>query len=678
MKKFTAAMCALVAASAVAKPLRHPVYEPDGRDAESDAARGAKNLFLNAKVTASGQFDKFAPALAVDGKRNSCFDYWGAENLPQSLTVDMGSVKSLSCIKLYPYWEDGRVYGFKVEGSADGKSWKMLDDMTANSICAGAAGFTLTFDPAEVRYVRTTFTSNSTGAKRGAHIVEIEGFSSPVKSESFFMAGDIYTRYSRDTAVDPKALAPTVKLTGWRGERVSAMLVACSHAGFEEMLLSARSSRARLDILRYTLAKGVLCGDILDGTEQTSFKGLTRPVVYTYDIPANASGVIRDSVTAVINGVRHELPVEIRVVPRTLPPVKDWKFHLDIWQHPDAIARWHDVPFGGEKHLGYLTDYNRVLADMGQKAITATLVDEAWDAQTYDRFRSCVQATRHIDGRWSYDYTIFDKFVENMMAAGVTGQIDCYGMIPWMLKFRYFDEKRGCNVAPRMEPGSAEYEDFWGHLLADFARHLKKKGWFERTKIAIDERPDRLLRPALDVLHKYAPGIGMVMACHRPSKLNDEAFDVSYSYNLSSSLAEQAAQRRAQGKFTTYYVCCSPARPNTFMASDPAESEWLAPFSAAMGFDGLLRWAWCSWVENPFASQDYTAWPAGDTSLVYPGPRLSLRALLLRDGIETYEKIRILGREIPELKAFTVERGREKGVHADDVRKLNAAVNAAK
>ena len=77
-------------------------------------------------------------------------------------------------------------------------------------------------------------------------------------------------------------------------------------------------------------------------------------------------------------------------------------------------------------------------------------------------------------------------------------------------------------------------------------------------------------------------------------------------------------------------------------------------------------------------SQDFTAWPAGDTSLVYPGPRLSLRALLLRDGIETYEKIRILGREIPELKAFTVERGREKGVHADDLRALNAAVNAAK
>ena len=270
MKKFALAMCALVAASAVAKPLRHPVYEPDGRDATSDAARGAKNLFLNAKVTASGQFDKFAPAFAVDGKRNSCFDYWGAENLPQSLTVDMGGVKSLSCIKLYPYWEDGRVYGFKVEGSADGKTWKMLDDMTANSICAGAAGFTLTFDPVDLRYVRTTFTSNSTGAKRGAHIVEIEGFSSPVKSESFFMAGDIYTRYSRDTAVDPQVLAPTVKLTGWRGERVSAMIAVDAFPDNEYLTMVTKEGvikRTLLSAYAYQRKGGKLAISLDEGDE---------------------------------------------------------------------------------------------------------------------------------------------------------------------------------------------------------------------------------------------------------------------------------------------------------------------------------------------------------------------------------------------------------------------------
>ena len=677
MKRIVLSVC-LTALCVQAKPSRHPAYEPDGKPVAGEAAQ-TENVFLHAKVVATGQFGGFAPSFAVDGKRSDCASHWAAENLPQALTVDMGAVKPLSEVLFVPYWEDGRVYGFIIEGSVDGKTWKMLADQSANSICTGSSGFTFDFDPVEMRYVRATVLSNSSGAKRGAHIVEIEGYASAggakvAKNE--FLAGDLFTRYDRDVPVDAKKLSPVAKLRGWRGERVSAMLVASSAGGFQELRFVNTDSNARLDVLRYTLGNGILYGDILDGTAETSFKGVTRPVVYTYDIPANASGMIRDTVTAFINGERRDLPVEISVVPRTLPPAKDWKFHLDIWQHPDAIARWHDVPVGSAEHMRLLHPYNRMLADMGQKAITATLIDEAWNQQTYDRFRSGVQATKRADGTWTYDYTLFDKFVEGMEAVGVKGQIDCYSMLPWSLKFRYFDEKSGRSVAPRMEPGSAEYEEFWGNLLTDLCRHTKAKGWFKRTKIALDERPDKLVRPALAVLRKYAPEMEMVMACNRPSELNAESVDVSYSYRYADGLAKYAAERRAKGKFTTYYVCCGPKRPNTFIFSDLAEAAWLAPFSAAMGFDGLLRWAWCSWVENPFDSQDFTAWPSGDTSLVYPGPRLSLRALLLRDGIEAYEKVQVLGREnVQKLKMFTVKRGGTAGVHAEDVRALDAELN---
>ena len=663
---------------AQARPKRHPTYEPDGKPVSGASSR-LTNLFLDAKAMATGQFGEYAPAFAVDGQRDNCETYWGAEYLPQALTVDMGAVNSLSEVQFVPYLKDGRIYGFKIEGSADGKTWKMLADQTANSICAGASGFTFDFDPVEVRYVRALVVSSSKGATNGAHIVEIEGYAragAAKDSKSAFLAGDIFTRYDRDMPADEKKLTPIAKLRGWRGERVSAMLVASSSAGFQELRLSAADPKARLNVLRYTLGNGTLYGDILDGTTETFFKGVTRPVVYSYDIPADASGTIRDTVTAFINGERRDLPIEITVVPRTLPPAKEWKFHLDLWQHPDAIARWHDVPFGSDEYLRLLAPYNRMLADMGQKAITTTLIDEAWNCQTYDRFRSSVLATKHADGSWTYDYTLFDKIVESMEASGVKGQIDCYSMLPWSLKFRYFDEKSGRSVAPRMEPGSVEYEDFWGHLLEGLCRHTKDRGWFKRTKIAIDERPDKLIRPALAVLRKYAPGMDMVMACNRPSRLNAEAFDVSYSYRHVEGLVKHAAERRAQGRFTTYYVSCGPARPNTFIFSDPAESAWLAPLSAAMGLDGLLRWAWCSWVENPLYCQDFTAWPSGDTSLVYPGPRLSLRALLLRDGIETFEKVQIIGRDnIPELKVFTAKRGGEAGVHAADVRALDAAVN---
>ncbi len=75
-------------------------------------------------------------------------------------------------------------------------------------------------------------------------------------------------------------------------------------------------------------------------------------------------------------------------------------------------------------------------------------------------------------------------------------------------------------------------------------------------------------------------------------------------------------------------------------------------FAAANNFDGFLRWAYNSWPKNPFenAVWEKKNWPAGDTFLVYPGNRTTLRFETLRDGIEDFEKIRIL-RECASAKA---------------------------
>jgi|GEM_PF-1505415 len=41
---------------------------------------------------------------------------------------------------------------------------------------------------------------------------------------------------------------------------------------------------------------------------------------------------------------KYSLKVVVKVLPHTLPPVRDWAFDLDFWQHPAAIARVHGVP----------------------------------------------------------------------------------------------------------------------------------------------------------------------------------------------------------------------------------------------------------------------------------------------------------------------------------------------
>ena len=66
------------------------------------------------------------------------------------------------------------------------------------------------------------------------------------------------------------------------------------------------------------------------------------------------------------------------------------------------------------------------LADAGQKAITCSLIDEAWNAQTYDWFPPMIEWVKGKNGTMRWNYANFDKWVSFMMnEVGVKGQISC-------------------------------------------------------------------------------------------------------------------------------------------------------------------------------------------------------------------------------------------------------------
>ena len=71
----------------------------------------------------------------------------------------------------------------------------------------------------------------------------------------------------------------------------------------------------------------------------------------------------------------------------------------------------------------------------------------------------------------------------------------------------------------------------------------------------------------------------------------------------------------------------------------------MAWFAAACGYDGMLRWSYNSWPADPVRDSRFTAWPAGDTYLVYPEGRSSIRFERLVEGIQDWEKIRSLKTE---------------------------------
>lgn len=147
----------------------------------------------------------------------------------------------------------------------------------------------------------------------------------------------------------------------------------------------------------------------------------------------------------------------------------------------------------------------KMLADAGQKIITATLTHKPWNGQTEDYFDTMVTWMKRADGTWAFDYTIFDRWVEFMMSVGIDKQINCYSMVPWELSFQYYDQATNSLQFVKTAPGDAAYEEMWGAMLASFSKHLKEKGWFDICAIAMDERPMEVMQKTLKVIRKADP-----------------------------------------------------------------------------------------------------------------------------------------------------------------------------
>ena len=464
--------------------------------------------------------------------------------------------------------------------------------------------------------------------------------------------------------------------SAWRGEKVFAQAVISSDAELKDVTVAVSDLRSGksvigsgnisvqfvsfvvsdlLDTTKFGQCSSredkskwgeVLVADVLDLKESMNIPtGRKQPVWMTVNVPSDAKPgkyTGRMSVSS-SNAKTRSLPVELVVSDHVLPPAHDWAFHLDLWQNPYSVARYAGVPLWSEAHFEAMRPVMRMLAEAGQKSVTATIMNRPWNGQTEDAFGSMVTKIRRIDGSWLYDYTIFDRWVEFMFSLGIDRQINCYSMIPWALEFDYYDQATSSPTTFQAAPGSEEYNEYWGSFIADFSRHLKAKGWFEKTMIAMDERPMESMQAVLSLIRRTEPDFKISLAGNYHEPINFGIADFSEGFAPKKEFPESAkAKRKGLGLTTTFYTCCAEAHPNMFVISDPDEAAWLGWFAQAENYDGYLRWAYNSWTMDPLADARFRTWPAGDCFVVYPGGRGSVRFSKLVEGIQDFEKIRIL------------------------------------
>ena len=480
--------------------------------------------------------------------------------------------------------------------------------------------------------------------------------------------GSIDVRYPLDCTTEITDCSID-RVTAWRGERVNLQLVVENGAkecsveytfsdlkngrntipaanvvgGFVQPVLTDKfTGCGRHEVDAY--GEVPVADRITDATPTIFDAGACRGLWLTIQVPQNAKpGIYKGAVELVAGGKKTRYGYLVKVLDRTLPSPKEWTFHLDLWQNPYAIARVHNVELWSDEHFKALRPYMLKLASAGQKAITATLIDRPWDGQTYDPFGSMVTWVKKADGTWWYDFTIFDRWVEFMMSCGIDKEITCFSMIPWKLSFRYYDLATHSHKYINCAPGEEAYAQFWGGMLSAFAAHLKEKGWFERTFISMDERSLQQMQAAIKVIKEYAPGMKISMAGNYHPEIEADIHDYCLDiFAYGAYTPELLAERRAQGKVSTYYTCCSAEYPNLFTFSDPADAAFIALEALAKDLDGYLRWAYNSWTVTPEEDSRFTAWPAGDTYVIYPFSVSSIRWERLVQGIQLFEKYKIL------------------------------------
>jgi len=480
--------------------------------------------------------------------------------------------------------------------------------------------------------------------------------------------GDLDSRYSRSAV---PALTVTDEWSGvaWRGERLSAQLalwsdetveqIECVFSDFKSGSAKLPASIAQARFVRYVLTdrgcdNGKTCPsslmpDMLDTLTSFNLEAkTTRPVWLSFDVPQNASAGVYSGVLKIYarNQKTQKLKITLNILPHILPPPSEWAFHLDLWQHPTSVARVNGVKPWSEEHWTLLEAPMTLLASAGQKVITATLNKDPWHHQCYDGYEDMIRWTKRKDGSWSYDYSVFDRWIELMLRLGVNKQINCYSMLPWNNELHYKDEASGEMLNVKASPGEKEFSEMWTPFLKDFSAHLKYKGWDGITNVAMDERPPEAMKKLLEFLDRTAPEIGVALAeNHKSYKLFPTLRDVCVFID-SRFDAEDLALRRNKGLVSTYYVCCYPEAPNTFTFSPLVQSAWLGWYAASADFDGLLRWAYNSWNANPLTDTRYKNWPSGDCFLIYPNARSSIRFERLIEGIQDYEKIRLLRQKL--------------------------------
>ena len=323
-----------------------------------------------------------------------------------------------------------------------------------------------------------------------------------------------------------------------------------------------------------------------------------------------------------------EIPVTVHV----------WSFAVPKQRHLSVINWWRfpgpgfeDVEPYSEQYWTLLGRFCGFLVEHRQTDIQTSigLIQEAGD-----------------DPRsYSYDASRLERYAEVAFKAGVR---------------RIHLHSVGRRTANLTDPGSRIVPNESSlRRLAAWEKVIRRRDWRDRFLVSISDEPfihhEESYAAMVERVHEVAPSVRCIEAVEAEFLGKLDVYVPKLSHlNL---WYRQFDRVRREGAELWFYTCCHPVGryPNRFLDQSLLKVRVLHWINYLYDLDGYLHWGL-----NHFAGDDpYTqeaiskGLPLGDRAIAYPGTETllgSLRFSAMRDGLQDYEYLWVLERELSRIK----------------------------
>jgi len=371
-----------------------------------------------------------------------------------------------------------------------------------------------------------------------------------------------------------------------------------------------------------------------------------RSIWLTVNIPENANeGIYNGKVTVKCKKKECTLPVSITVYPLSLPSERHLK-----------VVEWHSVngfdKFHGIKDV-YSTEWFTMLGKYAENMASHR-------QNVFQVPMDVIEIKRSSDGNLEFDFKRFDQIANvfwdtKKMDILETGFLANFGDEAWfsteiVLKdFTVIDSKTSNQI-------KMQGEEVVPYLVPAFERHLRQKGWLNKTLFHIRDEPSvhnaLAWKEMSDYLHKYAPDLTRGDAIETTFILDDieiacPKLDHFATWNETYKTWQERGNELWFYTVGIYQGSRFPDKTIDMPLIDSRLMHWLNYKYDAVGY---LHWGYNQWDDDPF---NKVGEHMGDAWLVYPaksGVLNSTRWEQMRNGIQDYEYFWMLESKIKALK----------------------------